>query len=182
MKKVFYKRWWFWLIIVILIMGSWGRGCDNSTTTDTNTASPSPTFVSTTTPSPTPSPTPTPTPSPTPVKEKSGIIPDKFETAVRTAIAAINSKNTGMGVLQVEVDVTGATAHVKVYFTDLSIWSKSNDTYKKEFINTLGNGMDTIATENTYSKEDTVGVNTKLYSPSKLELGERTVFGSVKLK
>lgn len=174
MKKKFYKKgmFWFWIIVAIIAIGVLGNSGNKPAPASVSEKSPSPTIVSTS----------TPTPSPTPIKRKSGIIPDKFEEAVRTAISSINSKDTGMGALQVEVEVTGATAYVKVYFTDLSVWSKSNDTYKKEFINTLGNGMDTIATQNTYSKEDTVGVNTKLFSPSNLELGERTLFGNVKLK
>ena len=67
-------------------------------------------------------------------------------------------------------------------FADLDTWTMSNDIERKEFINILGKSMDTIAANNVYSSNDMVGVNTKLYSPSGLELGERTVFGKVKLK
>ena len=164
MKNVL-RKWWFWAIVIVVLASIGGAsGKENAPVV----AEPPMVTVAVTTPTVAP--------------QKVGINEETFKPAVAKFFKDINAKKTGIGKLTAKVEVSGATAIVKVTFADLDTWTMSNDIERKEFINILGKSMDTIAANNVYSSNDMVGVNTKLYSPSGLELGERTVFGKVKLK
>lgn len=115
--------------------------------------------------------------------EKTGINADGFIAAVNSFANTFNSQDTGVSITPTKIDVsdTGITATVKLALGDLTAWSVSDDTSKKEFINTVGQTINTMAVANCYDTKSTVGASVILVSPSGLELGEYTVWGNVKL-
>lgn len=111
--------------------------------------------------------------------QKTGIDAAKFDKEVQSKIAEIDTDRL---IGKIETDVYGSVGHVKLYFTSISSWENTTDTGKKEFLNTFGEMMDTIASNAVYPNTESIGISTQVFSPSGLELGERTVFGNVKLK
>jgi hypothetical protein len=172
-KKPFYKKWWVWVCAIVVVICIISGGSKPSDTKASVSASPS------ALPSAVASPSPSPTPSAS--KSPSGIKSEEFTAAINNFIDTFNGKDTGIGDISVKVTVSGSTALVDFYFSDLTAWSNSNETDRKELINTLGNSMDSAAAHNAYSTKDTVGVTTTLFSPSGLKLASRSVYGTVKL-
>jgi len=107
-----------------------------------------------------------------------GIDPDKFNDMVKEKLSVINKDGV---ISKFSTSVYGTTATVKLYLSHLSSWEIS-DTQRKEFMNTMGNFMDSVASLAAYPGTKTIGTNTILYSPGGLELAERTILGNVKLK
>ena len=110
---------------------------------------------------------------------KVGINPDTFHKTVMEKIKAINTNNL---IGKIETEVYGSTGFVKLYLADLSSWSYTSDVEKKEFMNTFGNLMDSIASGTVYPGTESIATSTILYSPGEMELAERTIWGNVKLK
>lgn len=117
--------------------------------------------------------------SPAVTKQKTGIDAVAFDKMVREKLNEIN--NDGL-VSRVETTVYGETGTVKMHLADLVSWSVSPDVEKKEFVNTMGKLMDAIASITALPGTETIAVSTRIYSPSGLELAERTIWGDVKLK
>jgi len=109
---------------------------------------------------------------------KTGIDENKFNEMVKEKLSEIDQGGVISGY---QVTVYDALAMVTLYLSDLSYWEIS-DTEKKEFMNVMGNLMDSIAVITAYPGAETIATSTVLRSPSGLELAERTIWGNVKLK
>ena len=110
--------------------------------------------------------------------EDAGIDAAKFEHFVQASIDGINEDGV-IGKIEV-TDVLSNTAFVKLYLSDVSYWSQANETEQKEFVNSMGILMDNCAVSAAIG-DITVGAETTICSPSGLELGQRTIFGNVKI-
>jgi len=115
---------------------------------------------------------------------KTGINAEAFISAVNSFADTFNSQESGVTITPKKIDVsdTGTTATVNFYLGDLAAWSVSDDTSKKEFINTVGQTLNSMAAANCYDSKSTVGATVILSSPSGLKLGEYTIWGNVKLE
>lgn len=115
---------------------------------------------------------------------KTGINAEAFTSSVNSFAAAFNEQDAGLAIYPEKINVTdtGITATVDFALSDLSAWSVSDDTSKKEFINTIGQTINTMAVANCYDNKSTVGATVVLTSPSGLKLGEYTIWGNVKLE
>jgi len=114
---------------------------------------------------------------------QTGLMPDQFTAGVNDYINTLNAKEVSAP-LTVEVEINefdSSLATVNIYFTDLTAWSTSSDTDKRELGNIFGKSMSSIGTANAYPNTQSIGVATKIYSPSGLELCEYTILGNVKL-
>lgn len=110
-----------------------------------------------------------------------GIKEAEFTAAVNDYANTFNAQDTGVSFIPYEIRVSNTVATVNFYLGDLTSWSVSDDTSKKEFINILGQTVNSMAVANSYPGE-TVGATVILSSPSGMELGEYTIWGNVKLK
>ena len=180
MKKGFYKKWWVWVISIFAVTFICAGMPDtiiptalvsvaNPTTIETME-----TAIETSKAALTPMRTATPTP-----KLKTAIDPDVFDKKVKEKIAEIDESDL---IGKIETQVISATGFVKLYFNELSSWANMSDVERKEFINSMGTLMDSIASVSVYPGTKTIATSTTIYSPNGLELGERTVWGNTKLK
>lgn len=116
----------------------------------------------------------------TTVATKTGIDPAAFDKMVKEKVDLIDEHGL---IGEVETNISfDNIGTVKLYLSDLSEWSYMADVKKKEFINVVGDVMEKIAGVNTLPGTESIAVSTEIYSPSGLLLGERTVWGNVKLK
>ena len=111
-----------------------------------------------------------------------GINAISFDANAKSDIGGINS-GSAIATVKPSVDSSDPSfGSVELTLSNIQFWSNSDDTSRKEFINSMGNLMDSDAVKSEYSGTKTVGVTTTIYSPSGLELGERTATGDVVLK
>ncbi|TYC86369.1 hypothetical protein FXB42_06690 [Acetobacterium wieringae] len=112
---------------------------------------------------------------------QSGIKETEFIAAVNDFANNFNAQDSGVSFIPNDIRVAGTVATVTLYLGDLMSWSVSDETSKKEFINVIGQTVNTMAVANSYPGE-TVGASVIICSPSGMELGEYTIWGNVKLK
>jgi len=112
---------------------------------------------------------------------QTGIKETEFIAAVNDFANNFNAQDSGVSFIPNDIRVSGTVATVTLYLGDLMSWSVSDETSKKEFINVIGQTVNTMAVANSYPG-DTVGATVILCSPSGMELGEYTIWGNVKLK
>lgn len=170
-ERTFYKKWWFWVIVVFVGLSAiFGDYEDTPTKSSTNTSVSDQRQTG------------TQVPTQNPVKEEKapdGIKPQEFENALKSAIKEIDTN----GIIgRIEVTVTGGSAFVKMYLSNIAYWDASTETGQKEFINGMGTLANNIAASNIYEGTKTVGAEVKIYTPGGVELGTYTLFGNVKLK
>lgn len=125
-------------------------------------------------------PAPEPEKAKTEVAKPTGINQSLFVKNVNDAITSFNEQDNGF-TFSYKVQVSGMSATVDLTFSDMIVWSYSNEADRKEFINIMGNSMTEIASRSLHNIGDTHGTTTRFYSPSGMLLGERTLFGKVKL-